>query len=456
MSPMRALTFAVAIVTAGALPPGSAAHAMGRAFPDTVRGVVFDSLSRRPLAGATVMIEPTGQSVTTDDLGRFVAIANEKITRLTAFHAVLDRTGIGSLTTVLGPELNPRVTIATPSATVAWERLCPGIPRPVGREGVVFGTARASDGTTRIARARIRITWDKGPADRTTGIRQFEVRTDTIGTYYACGVPAEETAYIVGYSSDYASGNVAIAGDSLPLRKLDLTFGKLKDAASGTFATTTTVTGFVRDERRRGIAEASVDIDGLEVGAKTDAAGRFRIANVPTGSRMVLARAVGYTPTAQPVDVLERNTEEVQLELTRSILLPNVTVTERLDVPVLRAEFDERKRIGFGAFLDSAAVARKTNVRNIFEGIPSLEVTGRDQTGFRLFTPQLSMQGGACAANVFLDGRKSDTFELHAFPKDWIVGVEVYVRQPNAPAKYRPMTNACGVVLVWTRQAFMK
>ena len=449
---------AVAAAVVGARPAGASPMqrvGIGAARVDTVRGVVYDSLSRRPLAGATVMAEPGGQSALTDEFGRFSIVSAERVTRVTAFHLALDRTGIGSLTAQPQPEGMGRVVLATPSAATAWQRLCPGIERPVQREGVVFGTVRGSDGSTRIAGARVRVSWDKGPPDVATGIRQFEVRTDSVGSYYACGVPAGENAYIVTYSAQYVSGSIAIAGDSLPLRKLDLFAGRLTDSKSTTTTASSVVTGFVRDPARRPVPEAIVDIDGLDLSVKTDMGGRFRFPAVPTGTRMLLARGVGFVPTLQPIDVLERGTDEVNVELQRSVVLPGVKVTERLSVPVLRSEFEERKRTAFGTFLDTADIIRKNYVRNIFEGIPSLEVTGRDNTGFYLFTPLLHVSG-PCPANVYIDGRKTDTDELVTLPKDVIAAAEIYVRQPNAPARYRPMDNACGVVLVWTKMAFRK
>ena len=422
---------------------------------DTIRGLVYDSLAQRPLVGASVIAEPGGQSATTDATGRFVLVTAAPATRVSAFHLTLDRTGIGSLSAAVPAGSSVRVTLATPSSRTAWDRLCPGVVREAARDGVVFGTIRSADGRTRIARARVRVTWDKGPPDAATGIRQFEVRTDSIGSYYACGVPAQDNAYIVTYAPEYASGLIAIAGDSLPLRKLDLFAGRLSDAATAAPATTQIVTGFVRDGTRRPVVGATVDIDGIELTEKTDLGGRFRFAAAPTGTRMLLSRSVGYTPTLQPIDVMERGMEEVQVELTRSVLLPGVKVTERLAIPVLLAEFEEHRRAGFGTFLDSSVIERKTNIRNVFEGIPSLEVTGRDQSEFKMFTPVLSFSG-SCPVNVFLDGRKSGTDELQALPKDLVAAVEVYVRQPNAPAKYRPTQNACGVVIVWTKMAFRR
>lgn len=444
-----ATAFALAFL---ALSPARAAEIRG-AERDTVRGIVYDSLQHRPLVGATVMVEPGGQSVMTDDAGRFTVIAPERITRVTVFHFTLDKTGIGSVSENVTPGAGQRLVLATPSAATAWQRLCPGTTRTADRDGVVFGTVRASDGRTRIAGAKIRVSWDKGAPDPTTGIRQFDIKTDSVGVFYACGIPATETAYLIAYSAEFASGMIALAGDSLPLRKLDVVAGRQKSAAAQ--AATGVVSGFVRDAGRRPVADAVVDIDGLDLSTKTDVNGRFRFAAVPAGSRMLLARAIGFTPTVQPIDVMDRPGEEVQVEVQRQVLLPGVRVTDRLNVPILRAEFDERKRTMFGVYLDSSAVARKTNIRNVFEGIASLEVTGTDQAKFNLFTPLLHVSG-PCRANIYVDGMRSDTDELVTLPKDLVSGVEVYVRQPDAPAKYRPLDNACGVVLVWTRMAFKR
>ena len=87
----------------GSLVAAVAAATMGASMPaDTVRGVVFDSLSQRPLAGASVMAEPGGQSAMTDDRGQFVLVAPEKITRVTAFHLALGPDGLY----VTGPTLS--------------------------------------------------------------------------------------------------------------------------------------------------------------------------------------------------------------------------------------------------------------------------------------------------------------------------------------------------------------
>jgi len=74
------------------LPSGSQAWTgfQAEASTDTVRGMVFDSLSRGPLAGASVIADPGGESVITDDRGPFQLISTMPVRRPSVFHGFLD------------------------------------------------------------------------------------------------------------------------------------------------------------------------------------------------------------------------------------------------------------------------------------------------------------------------------------------------------------------------------
>ncbi len=69
-------------------------------------------------------------------------------------------------------------------------------------------------------------------------------------------------------------------------------------------AQTGTVVGQVTDAiTKLGIGNAAVQIEGTRLGANTDQEGRYRIANVPIGPRIVVARRIGYVPMRQAVTV---------------------------------------------------------------------------------------------------------------------------------------------------------
>jgi len=450
-------TLLVTLVAIAGAAPLAAPHAYAwpagaggsASVADSIRGVVFDSLLHRPLAGATVLADPGGISTTTDEQGRFTIGGPQRLRRLSVFHDFLDRTGIGNLSAAVDSAARARgaVVIGTPSIETIWSRLCPGGSRVRGREGVVFGAARTSDGTTRVAGARVRASWESDALSQTgQAARVVESRTDSIGNFYVCGVPPLENLIVIGYAPEFSSGGVSLAGDSVPIRRQDLFLG-----ATGK---TGVVRGVVTDQRRAPLAGAAVDLDGLDGSTMTDPAGRFQIANAPAGSRMMLVRAVGYTPVMLPVNVLETGGEEVRVELERTVLLPSVKIRETNRLPMIRAEFMERRKLGFGTFLDSTQFQYRFDTRSIFQGAPGVTIDARSVTReWQMYLPSAT---GFCLANIWLDGNRSDTRVLQATPKEHIAAVEIYARATIAPAQYLPGGSNCGVVLVWTKAAFRR
>ena len=94
---------------------------------DTVRGVVFDSLSGTPVEGAFVSADGGEVSATTDSAGRFLLLSATRISRLVVYHELLDRVGLGALRAERGEVAGrwaPR--LSTPSMESVWARLCSG------------------------------------------------------------------------------------------------------------------------------------------------------------------------------------------------------------------------------------------------------------------------------------------------------------------------------------------
>ena len=95
-----------------------------------------------------------------------------------------------------------------------------------GREDIVFGAARTADGTTRVSGARVRATWESDAVSQAgRGARVVDARTDSIGTFYVCGVPALTDVFVMGYSVELSSGSIGLPADSLPVRRQDLILG---------------------------------------------------------------------------------------------------------------------------------------------------------------------------------------------------------------------------------------
>jgi hypothetical protein len=420
---------------------------------DTIRGIVFDSLLHQPIPDATVQADDGAVSTMTDREGRFTLIAPETIHRVTVFHDFLDRSGLGSLQAVVTEKTShSMMVLSTPSLATIWARLCPGQSLEKGRSGIVYGAVRAADGRTRLSGAQVRVSWDF-TARSAVGVtkRTSDAKTDSTGTYYACGAPPNDNVYVLGYSSTLHSGAVTVTGDTLPLRRVDLVLGEAGKSSM--------IRGIVRDPRKTPLVGATIDVDGVDAQVRTDANGRFSVPSVPTGSRTIAVRAIGFAPLFQPIAVLEKQTDDIEVDML-AVSLPGVNITGRQNVSLLQLDFEQRKREGFGTFRDSTEIVKATSIRSIFQGIPSLVITGVDVTGFGLFTPGQSMStnnpAGGCRANIYIDGKPSDTGVLISLSKEQIAVIEVYIRQEFAPAKYLLLSNNCGVVLVWTKLEFKK
>jgi TonB-linked SusC/RagA family outer membrane protein len=64
------------------------------------------------------------------------------------------------------------------------------------------------------------------------------------------------------------------------------------------------VAGKVTDSRTAApVVGATVEVEGLRLGAVTDAEGRYRIANVPSGAQVLVARRIGYAEMRQSITV---------------------------------------------------------------------------------------------------------------------------------------------------------
>jgi hypothetical protein len=440
--------FRLFLFALGACAAGVAARTVTAMVPtvtaDTIHGVVFDSLLFGPLSRATVVAEPGGVSTMTDDLGRFTLVSPQPITQVAVFHDLLDRTGIGSLSEKIGPTTNrAMLQLSTPSLGTIWPRLCPGTALKASNAGIVFGTARKAGTSARVAGARVRVTWSSTSVRDTAANQSLEAKTDSTGTYYVCGVPTVSDVYVIGYSPELSSGALALPADSTPLRRQDLTLAQNGQTGS--------VRGVVRDARRAPLMNAIIDIDGFDGSAKTDAQGRFHLTGVPAGSRTLLARAVGFSPMMMPIEVTEPAGDPVNVSLERTIFLPGVKVTERTTLPKNLADFEERRRLGFGIFVDSVTIKQKPGVRSLFEGIQGVRVQGRTVSDLDIF---MSATTGFCTPTIFVDGFKGDTQLLMAMSKESFAGIEVYTHATLAPPKYTVIGSTCGVVLVWTKNAF--
>jgi hypothetical protein len=236
-----------------------------------------------------------------------------------------------------------------------------------------------------------------------------------------------------------------------------------------------TVTGLVRaDSSGKPLVGAEVSVQGVKKPAVTNDSGRYVLRGLKAGTHVVQTRAVGYQAIATIVDLTSEGVHEHDITLTPiTATLPPIVVTGRPPGPggLGFQAFEERRRHGFGKFIDSAELRRNEHVRlGDLVGRAGVNVL-RSRTGvFAMSKNIVGPFGERCPLSVILDGavifRSTGvtmqgsggvpsapppdlnailgTHELHA--------VEIYGSASEVPIEFGGRHAACGAVVLWTRR----
>lgn len=216
-------------------------------------------------------------------------------------------------------------------------------------------------------------------------------------------------------------------------------------------AQTATVAGSLVDRTSRLPVEgARVAILGTGLGASTDPTGRFELAGVPSGVRVVQVRAIGYAVGSWMVELGDGQILRQIFELeARAIQLDSITVTAA-EYTGWRSEagFDERRARRVGFFIGRQEIQQRhaNTIGDLMRVVPGLMTT---------CTPRgcvIRMERGtaACQPEYFLDGYPATFATGPNFPITQIRGVEIYRDKFETPAEFQRPNLQCGVIAIWT------
>jgi hypothetical protein len=238
------------------------------------------------------------------------------------------------------------------------------------------------------------------------------------------------------------------------------------------------------DPNDHALADAEVVIvttPGTTLVARSDSTGAFILRGIPAGIRQVIVRHLGNKPINTVVnfsagDSLARDFV-LEVDVTS---LDTIHVVEKRSMPPLgtmrMGDFDVRKRMGFGRFVDST-VFQAQQGRRVSDILRSY-VAGRineyggsaaiaTRSGDLSFKEQPSGDTGdyirgakrACYSQVFVDGLKMyepekgrTLFDLNSLSPNMLLGAEYYSGPSGTPAMYGGLGASCGTLLLWTRQ----
>lgn len=445
------------------------ARATTPASADTVRGSVtgsvYDSLRNSPLVGATVVIDGTMYSATTDGIGRYrIDSVPAGQYRMGFFHPVLDSLGLGSpvqTVTVRGGAV-ARVDMGVPSVATISATVCPPSSRQPNT-GIIAGVVRDANTGAPLPGAVVVLSW---MGMRVTGGRLLNMlqatnaTADKRGSYWVCGVPSGTTITVRATSGTHSSGQaeLQVANQGLALRDISLVMaaaaGATPNAVVGGVARrgTATLIGTVKSPEGVPLEHAQASVLGTNISGSTDAAGVVQLAELPPGTQTVEVRMIGFRPHRMTVDLRPKDTTRVNIVIhQRVVVLDTVKVAGKKPHDWLQG-FDRRQKQGFGHFLTRKDIEDHAviDLTDVFRTVPGVRVvwTGSDYT---LQMSRATSLSGGCPITYYIDGMPVSDFNINWLQPPDVEAIEVY--QPGqAPPQFGGGMGGCGVVVVWTRR----
>jgi carboxypeptidase-like protein/carboxypeptidase family protein len=435
-------------------PASSPRPATGKA---RILGVVIDSLNARALAGAEILIEGQTASARTDSLGKFgfdgLPPGNFQ---LGVFHPLLDTLGLSILTRSfhIGPDSTYVVAIAVPPATTIIRQKCSTRSAAPGMSAVI-GQVRDPETLQPVARAEVSIAWTDLEISKAVGIRRtphlLTDSTDTSGEFRFCGLPSSLQATVQARRGSAATAELPVSLGERPVELSARTI-LLSSADSTAKSGNAAVSGVVLLEGAPGPG-SRVELVGTEIIALTNAKGEFTLRNLPSGSRILLARHIGYAAQVHPIGLSSHEQPHVTIKLPKYVaVMDPVLVTARRTAALDKVGFGTRRKSALGYFIGPERLERMhpLYITDVLRMVPGLRVVP-GQYGDAVTSTRDS--DGGCI-QYYVDDiayTEIEPDDVHKFVSgSEVVAVEVY-QSGNAPPQFTRGMGNCTTIVLWTR-----
>jgi hypothetical protein len=421
-------------------------------------GVVVDSLNGRFLIDADVVIEGTKATLETDSLGKFEIDSLAPGTyQVGVFHPLLDTLGITLVTKPfhIGPDSSSLVLLAVPSAATIIRAACADKPGG-GDKSAVIGHVYDPETLQPMAQAEVSVAWAEIEVSKEFGIRRtarlMRDSTDLLGTFKICGLPSSLQATLQARRGSTVTAEIPILLGEKSSELLARTL-LLSTADSSTKVGNATVSGVVLLEGSSTSGESRVELVGTDIVALTNDKGEFTMRNLPSGSKVLLARHLGFGAETAPVDLSSREEKHVTIKLPRFLaIMDPVLVTARRAAALDRIGFNQRKKSGFGYYIGPERLdnMHANAVTDILRMVPGLRVSYGPDGDFVSSTRGV---GSGCV-RYFLDDipyTEMTPGDINSFVTGHeVVAVEVY-QDTNTPPQYMHAGASCTTIVLWTR-----
>jgi protocatechuate 3,4-dioxygenase beta subunit len=451
----------------------------------TLSGLITDDIGGGPLADAAVYLAGTGHVTATDAAGRFqFDLVPAGRYKLRYRHPDPRLEGLeGPMHEVEAKGGEPTsVWLDFPSEWAA-EQLCATESRDAesGARGGAALLGRIREAGTRQPVPEA-IVWLKAGA----ASEPRAVQADSTGAFLVCGAGPAGTLALQAAAEDQLSDTVSVTlpESGLVVQDLEVSALALADAADSETADAVSLRGVVRSaETGDPVTGARVRLLGADTERVTGEDGAFLMLGIPRGRYRLVTEHLGMASDTADVDLTEGSVQLALLTLdTRPVPLPALEVEIERTFANPRIEgFYQRMERGIGEFITKEDLELRDVISN-FRRLPNVEIAQCTYGGgVALRVPDCwdiqlaraaaisSFVGGPCRPLIYIDGHllfsqlqdlsgeypgENPFSRLQKYPRGRIEGIEVYRSPAGAPAQYRMLGDACGIVLVWTGRRF--
>jgi len=214
------------------------------------------------------------------------------------------------------------------------------------------------------------------------------------------------------------------------------------------------ISGIVKDSAGMPIPDVEVTAIKLAKVVRTDTAGRFVIAALPSGSADFSFRRLAYSPIVLSVLIPADDTTDVEVTLgVTALRLTAVVVQDHAAQVRILDAFETRRKQGIGHFVTREQIEKRHPLllSDMMRIIPGAEIligeNGRTALRFaRVGRPN-------CPPQFFVDGIQVTGFGIDDMPPGDVEGIELYSGSAGLPPEFNRMrgTTICGTVAIWTR-----
>jgi hypothetical protein len=436
----------------------------------TVTGMVIDSVHLLPLVGAEVVVDGTTAEARTDSAGNYrIDSVPAGRHQIAVYHPLLDslQTSLATAPLDFAPGATTSVTLAIPSRPTLLAQLC---PHDAVAQVLAIGQVRDVDADTPLPGAHVTAWLTRMTVGRNTnnalGLRKsvgsMATVTDASGSFHLC-LPAGQQLSIAARLGGARTGNIGYASSDgvffpvLRVASADSTL-PVADTTAPPMAGRATLTGTVHNASGKPVANASVEVAGTQRIATTAKDGSYRIESLPSGTQLIVVRALGFPETVTTVDLTNKAPKSLASVLADQVAtLPTVDIKARqatIAAALDRRGFTRRSQGKVGHFLTPDQIA-KINARratDLLSRIPGARLA-YGPNGPRVVAAGSAPADGRACTLYMVDGRQvfsmgNSDDQILPQPYD-IIAVEMYGAGESTVVGFTPAAG-CLVFRVWT------